>query len=478
MLRTLRNRLILSHILPMLVVIPLVAVLLAYLLESRFVLPQLAQNLRGDARLLTEISRSEYELWGNPVLFEIILSRLQLDPAVQVMLLNPEGRLLFSSDRADDRLVGRQLSVPGLEMAQSGEEAVLTNYAGLRSGNYRIDVLSPVIDSAGYLSGIVRVSYRVNSIYALFSELRLLIAGVLVFGLLLGVLVGSALAINIGKPVQQVTKAIYDLARGVRQDPLVEHGPEEIRNQVRAVNYLVARLQSLEQSRRQLLANLVHELGRPLGALRSAIQALAKGAGQDPHLLADLTSGMDQEASRLQRILDDLAHLHDQVLGSLELNLEALLLSDWLKGVLVPWEQAAQEKRLVWKEEIPPDLPTIQADPVRLAQVVGNLLSNAVKYTPSGKSVAVSAGATKTEVWIKVSDTGPGIHPDEQEKIFTPFYRGNQDRRIKQGMGLGLSIARDLAQAHGGRITLNSTPGLGSEFTVYIPSYQTADDYR
>ena len=135
----------------------------------------------------------------------------------------------------------------------------------------------------------------------------------------------------------------------------------------------------------------------------------------------------------------------------------------------MPWEQAAQEKRLAWMEDIPPDLPTVQADPVRLAQVVGNLLSNAVKYTPSGKSVTVSAGATQTEAWIKVSDTGPGIHPEEQEKIFTPFYRGDQDRRIKQGMGLGLSIARDLAQAHGGRITLNSTPGLGSEFTVYIP---------
>ena len=222
-------------------------------------------------------------------------------------------------------------------------------------------------------------------------------------------------------------------------------------------------------ARRQLLANLVHELGRPLGALRSAIHALSKGAGDDPQLLDDLTTGMDEETARLQHVLEDLAHLHDQVLGTLEMNLKPIALSEWLPRMLVPWQEAALEKKLEWKAEIPTDLPTVQADPVRLAQIIGNLASNAVKYTPSGRSVSVSCRGRGAWVWMRVSDSGPGISPEEQEHIFEPFYRGDQGRRIKQGMGLGLSIARDLALAHGGRLEVESQPGGGSSFTVWIP---------
>jgi two-component system, OmpR family, sensor histidine kinase BaeS len=130
----------------------------------------------------------------------------------------------------------------------------------------------------------------------------------------------------------------------------------------------------------------------------------------------------------------------------------------------------ARDKNLHWQVQLPASLPPVFADPVRLAQVVGNLASNAVKYTPPDGSVMVEAGDLDNMTWIRVSDTGPGIPLDEQEKIFVPFYRGSQERRIKQGMGLGLTIARDLVQAHGGRISLESEPGKGSQFTVWLPA--------
>jgi signal transduction histidine kinase len=91
---------------------------------------------------------------------------------------------------------------------------------------------------------------------------------------------------------------------------------------------------------------------------------------------------------------------------------------------------------------------------------LGKLVSNAIQYTPPQGSVTVSAGAEAHEVWIQVSDTGPGIPAEEQEQLFTPFYRGAASGRFPQGMGLGLSIARDLVTAHGGRLTVESTPGL------------------
>jgi signal transduction histidine kinase len=467
MFRSLRNRLLLSHILPLIMVIPLMGVGLVYVLETKVLLPRLEQNLVGDARLLAEISRTEYDLWGNPVLFESLLSRIQLDPSLRVMFLTPEGYLLYSTDYTDEKDLGLLLDINGLNLARSGNEVVLTHYSGLH--NVVLDVLYPVTQSDGPVLGIVRVTYHIDSVYQLFWQMRLLIIIVMGGGLLLGVIIGLALALSINRPVQNVTTALYNLASGLSHEPLPERGPTELREQARAVNHLVARLHSLEQARRQLLANLVHELGRPLGALRSAIHALSKGAEQNPQLFHDLTVGMDEEADRMQHVVEDLTHLHDQELGVLELKREKLPLGAWLPRVLSPWGQAAEEKHLHWEVNLPPSLPIILADPIRLAQVIGNLVDNAIKYTSPGHSVAITAGQEGARAWVRVADTGPGISPEEQAYIFTPFYRGGHSPRIKQGMGLGLGIARDLAEAHGGQITLESTPGLGSLFTLWLP---------
>jgi two-component system sensor histidine kinase BaeS len=469
MLRSLRNRLLFSHILPLAIIIPLMGVGLTYVLETQVLLPRLAQNIETDARLLAEISRTEYDLWGTPLLFEVLLSRIQLDPSLRVMFLSPDGYLLYSTDPGDQVSLGQPLAISGLELARSGSEVLLTNYSGLRLHDVVLDVLAPVTSSDGPVLGIVRVTYHVDSVYELFSQLRLLIVIVLGAGLILGAVIGLSLALNLNRPLQNVTTALYDVAAGTRNEALPERGPTELREQARAVNHLVTRLHSLEQARRQLLANLVHELGRPLGALRSAIHALSKGAAEDQQLFHDLTSGMDEETMRLQHIVEDLAHLHDQDLGTLELKLEPLLLSPWLPRILAPCEALAAEKHLRWEVSIPPALPEVCADPVRLAQVIGNLVDNAIKYTPPGHHVTVSAGQAEERVWLRVADTGPGIPAEEQGLIFEPFYRGGHGRRIKQGMGLGLSIARDLAIAHGGEISVESTPGQGSQFTLWLP---------
>jgi signal transduction histidine kinase len=123
---------------------------------------------------------------------------------------------------------------------------------------------------------------------------------------------------------------------------------------------------------------------------------------------------------------------------------------------------------------MPDDLAPVEADPRRLAQAIGNLVSNAIKFTPSGGKVTITAGQSDGEVWIRVSDTGPGMSEEELNRIFTPFYRSQRDRRFPQGMGLGLSIARDLAIAHGGRLEVDSTPGIGSRFTLWIPVASSA----
>lgn len=471
MIKTLRNRLVLSHILPVLIVIPLMGVAIVYAIESQYLLPSLSRELSGDARLLAEFAREQEGVFVNSQNAQVFIDRLGLDPSKRVMLLSPDGRLLASSDPADADRINQKLQISGLEDIEKGVLVERINYSQ-RLGGEVVDVFVPVLNDDQSIQGIVRTSFRFVTVTDELLQLRYLIAAILILGLLFGAILGYLLALNINSPIHQVTQAIYDLASGNRREKLDERGPDEIRLLLIAVNFLVERLRNLEQSRRQLLSNLVHELGRPLGALRMAIHAARRGANQDPRLLDELLLGMDEETARLQHLLDDLANLHDQVLGTLELDHQPLEIGKWLPTVLLPWKEAALDKRLKWEESIPPDLPTISADPVRLGQVIGNLTSNAIKYTPVGGTVAVTAGANETEIWICVSDTGSGIAPEEQEKIFDPFYRGNQGRRIKQGMGLGLAIARDLVTAHEGRLELESTPGLGSQFKIWLPIRQ------
>jgi signal transduction histidine kinase len=218
-----------------------------------------------------------------------------------------------------------------------------------------------------------------------------------------------------------------------------------------------------------MLANIVHELGRPLGALRAATQALLAGAANEPALRDELLTGIDQEIQRLQRLLDDLTGLRDQVIGAVHLTLQRVTLGEWLAEVLAPWQAAAQAKGLLWRADIPPDMPELAIDPDRLGQALGNLLSNAIKYSPVAGSVCVEAGADESQAWIRVIDNGPGISIEDQARIFAPFERGNQPRRFPQGMGLGLTIARELVEAHGGRLDLESAPGRGSRFTLQLP---------
>jgi signal transduction histidine kinase len=156
-------------------------------------------------------------------------------------------------------------------------------------------------------------------------------------------------------------------------------------------------------------------------------------------------------------------------MGSLELARRPVALSVWLPPALIPWREAAQAKGLRWETAIPAELPTLAIDPDRVAQALGNLVSNAVKYTPPGELVAVSAGVARDTVWIAVRDDGAGIALEEQERVFAPFYRGQTTQRFPEGMGLGLTIARDLIVAHGGQLTIDSAPGQGSRFTISLP---------
>jgi signal transduction histidine kinase len=466
-MRSLHARFIVSHVLPLLVVIPLVGIALTYLLETQVLLAGMSDELERQAFLVAEAVWNYPQIWFDPVQAQAFAARFGERLNAQMTLITADGTLLASTDPNSEARIGQQVNVPGFDEALSTGQAIRVDY-GERPGTGAAEALVPIYVN-GQPAGVIQLTDPLSSVYARFPRTRAFITWVLVAGLAVGVVVGWLLAFNLERPLRRATQAISQMAKGLPLETLPEHGPQEIRQLLHAFNTLSGQLQNMEKARHRLLANLVHELGRPLGALLSATQALGSGAAEDPALRQELLAGMEAEVQRTQHLLDDLTHLHDRTLGAMELDLRPVALHDWLAQVTAPWREAAQDKGLRWHSDFASDLPTLIIDPDRLAQALGNVISNAIKFTPPDGEVALEANAGQNTVYIRVSDSGPGIPTEEQERIFSPFYRGAAGSRFPQGMGLGLSIAHDFITAHGGRIKIESAPGAGSTFTIYLP---------
>lgn len=472
MLTTLRGRFILSHILPLLVIVPLMGIALIYVLETRVLMPSLVSELTQQAALIADAADERSGVWTDPVQAQALVARLAPQLTARLMLLDPAGRLRASSDPADANRLGQVIDYAGLSEVQAGRTSVTQDYNRFLQADIA-DVWQPVMRPDGTVAGIIRLSYRLTAVNERFSQLRLMVMAVAVAAIGLGGAMGWLLAGNLERPITQVTHAVNQLAERHTVEILPGQQPAEIDQLVQAYNALARQLQALEDARHQLLANIVHELGRPLGALQSAVQALQGGAADDAALRGELLQGMADELHRLRRLLDDLHGHYDLAVGTLEIKRQRIDLRDWLPQVLAPWRAAAERQGLDWAASLPAEPLVVEIDPDRLGQAIGNLLSNALTYTPHG-SISIAVRSDPFNAYLAIVDTGPGIAPADLARIFEPFYRSSAARRFPQGMGLGLAIARDIVTAHGGRLDVSSAPGAGSRFELTLPRPRAA----
>ena len=464
-MKSLRSRFVLSHILPILITVPLLAFALIYIIETQVLLKTLSQNLTESAKLITETIEEHPEVWGDRESASQITSQLSYSVEAQILMIEPDGDILAQDPDIDDALIP-EVDISGLAKAQSGQMSVSVTYGWFTQSG---EVLVPVFNNENKLVGIVGLTQTLEGTANEFGRLRNLILIIFIVEILFAVLLGLAMALSLERPIKRTVDSVVEIAYGQKIEPLEIEGPREIQELHQAVNFLSKRLNKLEETRRRLLANLVHELGRPLGALLSALHVLRGPTGDDPVIRQELLGGMEKELYRMQPMLDDLAQLHGQVLGAIILNRIPIDMNDWLSPTILPWRAQALEKGLEWVPQIPANLPTLEIDPDRMAQVIGNLLSNAIKYTPAGGTIAISSSVLPAEFMIQIKDNGSGVSPEEQKKIFEPFYRSSEDRRFPQGLGLGLTIARDIMIAHGGELTIHSEYGKGSVFSIHLP---------
>ncbi|PTL84920.1 ATP-binding protein [Vitiosangium sp. GDMCC 1.1324] len=230
----------------------------------------------------------------------------------------------------------------------------------------------------------------------------------------------------------------------------------------------VTRLRRFDELKNDLVATVAHEFRTPLTSLRMAIHLCVEGvAGPITEKQADLLYAAREDCERLQGIVDDLLDLSKLQAGRMVLEVRPVSSEAVLEAALAPHRVAADERGVRLSSELEPGLEQVEADPERLQLVLSNLVANAVRHTSHGGDVKVSARRDGERVRFEVADTGEGIAPEHQHRIFEKFYR--VPGASTGGAGLGLSIAQEIVQAHGGEMGLASEPGLGSTFWFTLP---------
>lgn len=287
-----------------------------------------------------------------------------------------------------------------------------------------------------------------------------------------GLALGSLVFLQVTAPVRALTRAIGAVAAGDLSQRVRVQSQDEIGQLAAAFNTMAAELERAERLRRNMVADVAHELRTPLSLVRGHLEAMLDGVYE---LNRDNVATAYEETLVLTRLVDDLRELALAEAGRLQLELDDVDLADLVARVTDSFQTPAAEHQISLRTELPDDPLFVRGDEQRLRQVLINLLSNALRYTPAGGQVTVSARMQNSngrpEVQVSVSDTGSGISPEDLPNIFERFYRADKSRaRTSGGSGLGLSIARQIVQAHGGQITVASQPGQGATFTFTLPA--------
>lgn len=285
-------------------------------------------------------------------------------------------------------------------------------------------------------------------------------------GFAFAILLAALISRNIARPLQRVADAAIAVARGDYSAQAPVSGPPEARSLAESFNRMTAEVLASNNAQRDFLSNVSHDLKTPLTSIQGYAQAIIDGAAEDNAAAAQI---IYEEAGRLNRMVVELTDLERLGAGKLSMARDRIDMAQLAEGVVQSLVVVAEQLGIALGSRIEPT-PMVIGDGDRLAQVLMNLISNALKFTSTGGTVRVAVEPADAGVVISIRDSGIGIPREELSRVFERFYQVDKARGPQRGTGLGLAIAREIVEAHGGRITVESRGrGNGAEFRVWLP---------
>ena len=351
----------------------------------------------------------------------------------------------------------RVVIIPGGDYQQGAKvkEGTLAKGVGIEIGG--------VVVGTVLVTGQTPVRSAIEQKYIASVYQSLLVAAL--GGAALALLLGLFLARTLTHPLRNLTEATRQMAQGKLEQQVPVHSKDEIGELAQSFNQMSADLTRANQSRRQMTADIAHDLRNPLTVIGGYLESLQDGKLKPtPERFAT----MQAEVQHLQHLVEDLRTLSLAEAGELRLKIQSFAPGELLERARAAYHHQAEARGIRLEIEIQPELNEVLLDPERMGQVLENLVSNALRYTPEGGEIRLKGSRVAGSMILEVQDNGAGISPEILPFIFERSYRGDPSRSENQS-GLGLAIAKSIVELHGGVISAESRPGNGSCFSIRIP---------
>ena len=295
---------------------------------------------------------------------------------------------------------------------------------------------------------------------------RTLLYGALI-GAVIALLLGVFLSRTLTRPIRELTQATHAVSEGDLSQQVPVRSDDELGELAQAFNKMSTELARSINTRRQMTADIAHELRTPLSLILGHAEAVHDGVLPPTRENFEI---IREEATRLEHLVNDLRILSLADAGELTINLQPIEPQRLLQEVAALYQYQTQRKNITLELDIASPLSTIEVDPGRMTQVLTNILDNALRHTPEGGQIILAVKQVQGQIEISIQDSGPGITAQDVNRIFDRFYRTDPSRQREDGgSGLGLAIAKSIVQAHGGQIKAESEPGKGLKIMIALP---------
>jgi signal transduction histidine kinase len=295
---------------------------------------------------------------------------------------------------------------------------------------------------------------------------RILLYGALI-GAVIALLLGIFLSRTLTRPIRELTRATHAVSEGDLSQQVPVRSNDELGELAKAFNKMSSELSRSVNTRKQMTADIAHELRTPLSLILGHAEAVHDGVLPPSRENFEI---IREEAERLEHLVNDLRILSLADAGELSINPQTVEPERLLQEVAAIYQYQTQRKNITLDLDIASPLSNIEVDPGRMTQVLTNILDNALRHTPEGGRIVLSAQDTNDQVELAIEDSGPGLQAEDIDRIFDRFYRTDSSRQREDGgSGLGLAIARSIVQAHGGQLSAESEEGKGLKVIVRLP---------